>query len=104
MLYVAFLPQVAFCFPLTLPSPFSVLLCHSPLVLVIDIDPECRLNSHKIGVFLPFKIVFILHSAVILRGVGKSNTSAIWRGNKNGRAQNVYVLRDIAGHFCSQHN
>ena len=48
--YLALLPPDGTCVALVLPSPFSLsfLPCLSLLVPVNDLEPECRLNSHKI--------------------------------------------------------
>lgn len=120
MLYIAFLPQMAFCFPLilpfcfphTLPSfPFlsflAIHLWYLSITLTLSVDwtvTKLVFSCHSKFHFCGVKLVFILHSAVLLRGMGKSNTSAIWRENTYGRTQNLYVLRDLACYSCSQHN
>jgi len=98
---------------LLLPSLLflSFLPCQS-LSSLIDLDPECRLNSHKIGVFHA-----IQNSVPVVLGWGwKFVASSFWEvrakasqmssgGAKGtyGRTQNLYVLRYFVCHFCTQH-
>jgi hypothetical protein len=80
------------------PLYLSFLHCISPSIHVIDLDPECRLNSHKIGVLLAIQNLISVGV-----GWGKSGTHATQWGETyiqyNAKSVQVAIC-----HFYTQHN
>lgn len=87
---------------------FAIHLWYLSLTLTLSVGcwtvTKLVFSCHLKFSFCGVKLVFTLYSAVILRGWTRATQVPSGGENTYGRTQNLYVLRDLACHSCSQYD